>query len=121
MSSNLVICKNEVVAAKGNRRQNMRTPAYEKLLSFYPNIIKSMPGRFDSHDFILKLAQENQQLYVQALQEYAETERPFQILHGLLAQRLLDYSELVSKVGEQNSEDIFKQVNSAMIWQKIVS
>jgi hypothetical protein len=78
-----------------------------------------MPSRFDSHEFILKLAQDYQRLYVHALQEYAESERPFQILHGLLVQRLLNFPELVAKIGEQNTEDIFRQVNSAIIWQKV--
>ncbi len=96
-----------------------RTIAFDKLVSCYPEMIRSMQEHFDSHDFILKLAQRQQKWYVLALQEYAEGGKPFMILHGLLAQELSNFPELVAKVGVQNSADIFGEVNSATLWRKV--
>ena len=73
---------------------------------------------FDSHDFILKLAQAHQRLYVAALAAYADYEYPFQIVHGEIARRLLNHPELVTKVGENTSQDIFHNKSSAALWRK---
>jgi len=97
----------------------MSTFDFESLEAVYEKVIALMPSRFDSHEFILKLAQEYQQLYVQALIEYAESERPFQIVHGQIAMRLLKYPNLVTRVGEHISRDIFLQESTATMWQKI--
>jgi hypothetical protein len=97
----------------------MSATDFESLEDVYPLVIAHMPPKFDSHEFILKLAQEHQRLYVQALIEYAESERPFQIAHGQIANRLLKFPHLVTKVGEHNSKDIFLQDNSASLWQKV--
>lgn len=91
----------------------------EALEAVYEKVIALMPNKFDSHEFILKLAQEHQQLYVKALIEYAESERPFQIVHGQIAMRLLKYPKLISRVGEHISRDIFLHENSAAQWQKV--
>ena len=92
---------------------------FESLETVYEQVIALMPDKFDSHDFILKLAQEHQRLYVRALVAYAESERPFQIVHGQIAMRLLNFPNIVTKIGEHNSKDIFLQKNSATIWQKV--
>ena len=91
----------------------------EALEAVYEKVIAIMPNKFDSHEFILKLAQEYQQLYVQALIEYAESERPFQALHSQIAMRLLKFPNLISRVGEHISRDIFLQESSAAQWQKV--
>jgi len=78
-----------------------------------------MKSEFDSHEFILTLAQSYQRDYIQALQEYSEKDSPFMIVHGEIARRLLNYPRLVFKTGERNSADIFGQVNSAVIWRKL--
>ena len=96
----------------------MSASALESLETVYEKVIALMPNKFDSHEFILKLAQEHQRLYVQALVEYAESERPFQIVHGQIAMRLIKYPDLVAKVGEHISKDIFLQENTATMWQK---
>lgn len=95
-----------------------RTEALEALETFYASVLETMPNEFDSHVFILKLAHQHQRLYVKALATFADTDRPFQIVHGEIASRLL-HSGLVKKFGEQNSEDIFRQVNSASLWRKV--
>ena len=92
---------------------------FESLEAVYEQVIALMPDKFDSYEFILKLAQEHQQLYVKALIEYAESERPFQIANAQIAMRLLKYPNLVSRVGEHISKDIFLQESSATLWQKV--
>jgi len=91
---------------------------FEFLEAVYEQVIALMPNKFDSHEFILKLAQKYQQLYVQALVEYVSNERPFQIVHGQIAMRLLKYPHLITRVGEHISKDIFLQESSATLWQK---
>lgn len=97
----------------------MSVSALEKLEEFYAAIIDMMPNEFDSHAFILKLAQTHQKHYVNALAEYANDDRPFQTVHGQIAKRLHNFPHLVQKTGETTSEDIFLQKNSAAAWKKI--
>ena len=93
--------------------------ALEELEEKFPEILRLMPDEFDSHDFFLKLAHEYQNLYVRALIEYADNDQPFKIVHGQLAQRLLNFPKLVAKAGTRNSEDIFRQIESATVWKKV--
>lgn len=97
----------------------MTAEQFEAIEGVYEEVITLMPNTFDSHQFILKLAQEHQRLYVQALIEYAESDRPFQIAHGQIAKRLRNFPSLVSYTGETVSEDIFRQMNTAATWQKV--
>lgn len=98
----------------------MPETALDALEAIYNEVLGVVPDRaFDSHQFILALAHRHQRLYVQALVEYADTNRPFQIVHGQIAQRLHNHPTLVRKVGEHNSADIFGQVNSAAMWEKM--
>ena len=92
---------------------------FASLEAVYEQVIDLMPNKFDSHEFILKLAQEHQQLYVQALAEHVDNERPFQAVHSQIAMRLLKYPNLVARVGEHISKDIFLQENTATLWQKV--
>ena len=78
---------------------------------------KTMPDEFDSHQFILELAHQHQRLYVQALVTFADMDHPFMVVHGEIARRL-SHTSLVKKIGERDSEDIFRQVNSAVLWKK---
>jgi hypothetical protein len=97
----------------------MSADEFKSLEAVYEQVIALMPDKFDSHEFILKLAQEHQQLYVQALAEYADNERPFQSVHSQLAMRLLKFPNLIIRVGEHISKDIFLQESSAILWQKV--
>jgi hypothetical protein len=97
----------------------MSANAFEKMEKVYPEILKLMPNEFDSHEFILKLAQKHQKFYIEALIEYVEEDRPFQVVHGQIAMRLLKFPNLVTRVGEHISKDIFFQDNSAAKWKKV--
>jgi hypothetical protein len=61
-----------------------------------------------------QLAQDYQRFYRQALFEHAKSESPFQIAHGQIAIRLHKFPKLV-----HDSEDSFRQVNSAVMWQEL--
>jgi hypothetical protein len=93
---------------------------FKSLEAVYEQVIELMPNKFDSHEFILKLAQEHQQLYVKALIEHAESEKPFQIVHSQIAMRLLKFPNLVTRAGDHISRDIFLQENVATLWEKVV-
>ena len=93
-------------------------PAIEELEEKFPEIVRSMPDEFDSHEFILKLAQGYQQLYVQALSEYADNNQPFQSVHSEIAKRLKKRDDLVHHIGDRPSKNIFGLVNDAAVWQK---
>jgi cellobiose-specific phosphotransferase system component IIA len=95
-----------------------RTEALEALETVYSSVLETMPDEFDSHQLILALAHQHQRLYVQALVTFAEMDYPFMAVHGEIAQRL-SHTNLVKKIGERNSEDIFRQVNSASLWRKV--
>ena len=97
----------------------MSAPTLDALEKTFPEIVSKMNDYFDSHDFILKLAQAHQRLYVAALAAYVDKEYPFQIVHGEIARRLLKRTELVTKVGEHTSNDIFGQKSSATVWCKV--
>jgi hypothetical protein len=96
----------------------MPETAFDALEAKFPEIVAKMDHYFDSHDFILKLAQAHQRLYVAALAAYVDRDYPFQIVHGEIARRLLNHPDLVTKVGENSSQDIFGQRSSASVWRK---
>lgn len=97
----------------------MSAEEYEALEAVYPQVIASMPETFDGHEFILKLAHEHQRLYVLALAQHVSGGQPFKDVHGQIASRLHNFPSLVTKTGTHNSEDIFRQVNSTVTWQKV--
>ena len=100
----------------------MSAQAFEDLESIYPQVLEHMKQEFDSHDFILKLANEHQQLYVQALNAYANNDQPFQSVHKEIAMLLYNFPELVSSTGKKrNSENIFRKYNLAEVWWKVKS
>ena len=92
--------------------------ALEELEEKFPEIVGLMPDEFDSHEFILKIAQAYQQLYVQALNEYATNDQPFQSVHSEIAKRLKKRDDLVNHIGDRPSKNIFGLVNDAAVWQK---
>jgi len=68
---------------------------FSALYVHYPSIIAQMGEVFTSHKFILELARQHQDLYVDALYAYRDSLRegrpvPFQIVHGILAKHLLN-------------------------------
>ena len=85
----------------------------------YCGVINQMPKSFTSHKFILRLAQQNQALYIEALYSYQGSRTPFQILHGQLAKHLKGYPEIVRYTGGVRSKDIFGRPNICGQWTKI--
>lgn len=93
--------------------------ALEELEDEFSKIVASMPDEFDSHAFILKLAQANQRLYVLALSEYANNDQPFQTVHALIAKRLKNHVDLVRHDRDEPSKNIFGLESDAAVWQKV--
>ena len=94
------------------------------LFDQYPTIIAQMPETFNSHEFILKLAQQHQPPYIEALYAYISRPNnrhptPFKIVHGILAKHLNAYGDMVRHAGETDSDDIFTQENRCAQWQRI--
>ncbi len=94
------------------------------LFAAYEKVILQMPDEFTSHDFILRLAQQNQTAYVEALHAYRDRKRdgtpaPFMIVHGLLAQQLYERPELVQMLDRKSSKDIFGQTNECAVWRRL--
>ncbi len=80
-------------------------------------IIKQLPPKFTSHEFILAFAKKHQALYIDLLNSYREKD-PFEIAHGRLAKHLNDFSHLITYDGEVLSSDIFRQSNKCASWRK---
>jgi hypothetical protein len=105
----------------------------QSIVSKDPAIISQMPDKFDSHQFILPLTQENQQPYIEALYHYrdsSEPEAPFMVVHGILARpvryllsnrarHLNEYPELIKYIDTGQSKNTFGQVNACAEWEKI--
>ena len=95
------------------------------LESKFTEIIDLMPDPFDSHEFILLLAQKNQAEYINALyayKDYVNREHlaPFQAVHGALIQKLAKHTELVKLIrNDKPSKDIFGKSQSCGEWEKI--
>jgi hypothetical protein len=92
---------------------------FGELLAHYPDTIAVMGDEFTSHQFILRLAQRNQGLYINALHAYWDEPAPFRIVHGILAPHLHAVSELVTYAGDVDSVDIFGQLRPCASWHKL--
>ena len=94
---------------------------FDTLFAQYPMIIAEMPDEFTSHEFILRLAQQNQALYIEALYSYRNRKReaPFMTVHGILAKQLQTYPHLIREIDYVPSIDIFGQSNKCAQWQKV--
>ncbi|MBL6960648.1 MAG: hypothetical protein ISR59_06025 [Anaerolineales bacterium] len=93
--------------------------AIEELEEKYPEIIDMMSPKFNSHEFILKLAQQYQQLYIQALNMYPSSNQPFQTVHAQIAKKLKKRDDLVKHIRDKPSPNIFGLMNETAVWQKI--
>jgi hypothetical protein len=102
----------------------MKKPELLKLFSKYPETIALMGPSFNSHEFILHLARDNQLEYVEALYAYKDSlhagkAAPFKALHGQLATHLNKYPTLIAQDAMERSADIFQQPSEAMRWRKV--
>ena len=95
---------------------------FDFLFSQYPTIIADMPEDFNSHEFILTLAQRFQRVYIEALYAYRSDSNAFQVVHGILSKQLHRYPALVNYEGEDHdSKDIFGNMNWCARWSRVVS
>jgi hypothetical protein len=98
---------------------------FTTLYAQYPSTIVQMPDTFTSHQFILELACQHQDLYVEALYDYRHHLRggrpvPFLIVHRILAQHLNDCSDLVEQIRKNApSKDIFGQDDPCSEWKRL--
>ncbi len=95
---------------------------FSALYQCYPTVIGKMQPEFTSHEFILRLAQQNQKLYIEALYAYRDVPRadgqaPFMMVHGILAKHLHDCPE-VEFMGNVSSTDIFGQSSTCAKWRQ---
>jgi hypothetical protein len=98
----------------------MAKEAFERLEGLFPKIVNLMSeDEFDSHDFILKLAQKYQKLYVQLLYVYKDNNQPFQSVHKEIAKRLKKHEGLVEHMGNHSSPNIFGLENNCAVWRKV--
>jgi hypothetical protein len=89
------------------------------LFQKYPEIIREMPPVFDSHQFILKLAQQYQKDYINVLYLYRTQPAPFQMVHGILAGKLNQLPELVELIRpDKYSHNIFGDPSTCAEWRK---
>ena len=92
---------------------------FSALSAQYCGVIDKMPKSFTSHEFILRLAQRNQALYIEALYSYRGSLTPFQVLHCQLAKHLKGYPEIVRYTRRVRSKDIFGGGNTCWQWTKV--
>ena len=95
---------------------------FNRLEEHYADVIAQMADEFTSHEFIEKLSQAQQELYVQLLNEYSANGQPFRSVHSVIAKRLRsNWTHLVEYVDTNpNSENVFGNYNGAAIWRKVV-
>lgn len=97
--------------------------AFATLEENIPRVIELMPsGGFDTHDFILKLAHENQRAYIGALCG-SDSATPFQDVHSAIGKSLMRHSlESGSRIQQtdpnSSSPNIFGEVSSCSEWEK---
>jgi len=98
---------------------------FSGLYGKYPALISQMPPVFDSHQFILELARQNQVEYVKALHAYLETAAgeaptPFQAVHGILAKKLSNLPHWVELIRlDKPSPDIFGNPSECAEWRRV--
>ena len=92
---------------------------FRALFNQYPDVIAHMPAVFTSHQFILRLAQENQALYIKALYSFRDETAPFKFVHGILARHLHAFKPDVRRIGKARSVDIFGKAQGCAKWKKV--
>jgi len=102
----------------------MKQHDFNQIFAHYPDLINQMPNPFTSHQFILQIARQHQALYIEALHTYrnlpdSQNPTPFKTVHGILAKHLNAYPQLVTNIGEVESNDIFTNDNTCARWQKV--
>jgi hypothetical protein len=89
------------------------------LVAHYPAIISEMPTPFTAHQFIQRLTQKYQAIYIEVLHHYKDSAQPFQVVHQQLGSHLHDFNALVKNIGEVDSANIFGSLGSVSQWEKL--
>lgn len=95
---------------------------FSNLEAKFPDVVAQMKDTFDSHEFLLILAQQNQAEYINALYAYKESENssPFQVVHGAIMKKLHNHTELVLLLRDDKpSMDIWGNSNTCAEWRKV--
>jgi hypothetical protein len=93
---------------------------FDKLEEIYPSIIDMMPDDlFNTHDFMLRLVQEYQELYVQALMEYSQNNQPSLMVIEQIARGLRKRNDLIIYVRSESIENVFEQQRDFEVWRKV--
>lgn len=93
---------------------------FTALFEKYPSVIDRMGGIFTSHEFILRLARQNQTLYIDALDSYRHEPAPFKIVHAILARHLHAYRTSIELVRlDASSTNIFGQPSQCSEWRRL--
>ena len=74
-----------------------------------------LPEIFDSHKFILALAQKHKSVYIQALNVYANHDQPFFAVHSQIGRRLKKHVGLVKQIDTKSSKNMFGYDSNAAI------
>ena len=99
----------------------MPASVFDKLEEIYPSIIDMMPDDlFNTHDFMLRLVQEYQELYVQALMEYSQNNQPSLMVIEQISRGLRKRNDLIIYVRSESIENVFEQKQDFEIWQKVL-
>jgi len=97
----------------------MSASVFKKLEEIYPSIIDMMPNElFNMHEFMLKLVEEHQELYIQALLEHPQDDEPSLVVIGKIAQGLKQRDDLLIYRGSETLENILDKSHDFEIWQK---
>jgi hypothetical protein len=92
----------------------------EQLLALVPKEIKSLPKTFSTHEFIIQLAQNNQQSYIKALNEKITSSTPFMVLHGAIGKYLAQQTDLIKEIDDKYVDaDIFGNKSANNRWERI--
>jgi hypothetical protein len=98
----------------------MSASVFSKLEGIYPGIIDKMPDTiFNMHEFMLKLVEEYQELYIQALLEHPLDDDPSQIVIGKIAQGLKRRADLVVYLKDESVENTPGKRHELEVWQKV--
>ncbi len=94
----------------------MSNPTMQALYDQYAPVLEKLENTFKSHEFILKLAQDNQSLYIQALADYYNSPTPFKVVHGQLAKQLHYHADLLAR--DVPSVNIWGENDVCSQWRK---
>ncbi len=98
----------------------MPESVFDDLEKIYPEIINLMPDDlFNTHEFMLMLVQEHQDLYVQALIEYSQHDQPSLMVIDQIVKSLKERDDLVIHLRSVPIENIFEQNHNFEVWQKV--